>query len=219
MIRKLLLLVLFLLWAVPLLAQTVDTAWVRNDSSSDIAVDNSGNVYVAGSVYDSVTSNDYVTIKYYPSGDTAWVRRYNEPGDSSDIAKAVAIDRNGNVYVTGTSGTIKYDNKGTQLWVGEWGGFEIAIDNSDNICVTGSILDTITHDNYITHDYITVKYYPNGDTAWVRIYKGLPNSYGEAEDYATGMAHIRFISWSLKDWQHPSRKKQKPVLRINQRIN
>jgi len=182
--RKILLIFLLVFFfSLPVFAQQVDTAWVRNDAGSDIAVDSLGNVYVAGSVYDSVTSNDYVTIKYYPNGDTAWVRRYNGPGNSSDIAKAVAIDSYSNVYITGTSGTIKYDNNGIQLWIGAWGGVDIATDNSGNICVTGSIWDTLTH-----NDYITVRYYPNGDTAWVRRYSGLPNQYGEAEDLATAIA-------------------------------
>ena len=58
--------------------------------------------------------------------DTAWVRRYNGPGNSGDQARAIAVDGSGNVYVTGgsdgsgTSGdyaTIKYDPQGNELWV------------------------------------------------------------------------------------------------------
>ncbi|MEO0097607.1 MAG: SBBP repeat-containing protein [candidate division WOR-3 bacterium] len=47
--------------------------------------------------------------------DTAWVRRYNGPISNDDEAHAIAIDNNGNVYVTGYSvgrfrdyATIKY---------------------------------------------------------------------------------------------------------------
>ncbi len=35
--------------------------------------------------------------------DTAWVRRYNGPADTSDRANAIDVDGSGNVYVTGYS--------------------------------------------------------------------------------------------------------------------
>ena len=49
--------------------------------------------------------------------DTAWVRSYNAPENTQDDAYALAVDDSGNVFVTGTCGTIKYDPDGTQLWI------------------------------------------------------------------------------------------------------
>jgi len=34
---------------------------------------------------------------------------YNGPADGSDIATAIGLDKNGNVYVTGTFSTVKYN--------------------------------------------------------------------------------------------------------------
>lgn len=173
-----------------------DTVWVRRynngewgstDLASSIAVDNSGNVYVAGSSTGSIASTDYLLIKYRPNGDTMWVRFYNGPAGSEDSVFAIALDRRDslcNVYVTGGSynssnnkdyATIKYDSAGVQQWEARYDGpaglddyaSAIALDGSGNVYVTGtsSAVDS-------NADYATIKYYPNGDTAWVRRYHG-----------------------------------------------
>jgi len=108
MTKKFLLLAILFLVSVPAFAQFADTAWVRRyngpgnstDYAYAIAVDGSNNVYVTGMSWDSVTIEDYATIKYYPDGDTAWVRRYGGPGNLYDWAYAIAVDGSGNVYVT-----------------------------------------------------------------------------------------------------------------------
>jgi hypothetical protein len=112
--RLLLTFFLVLLFTLPLFAQSVDTAWVRRyngpEDSTDVphglAVDGSGNVYVAGwsSFYE--TGYDYATIKYYSNGDTAWVKRYNGPGNGWDQTYLIDLDGSGSVYVTGQSAGI-----------------------------------------------------------------------------------------------------------------
>jgi uncharacterized delta-60 repeat protein len=196
--KKLLLLALAMLWAVPCFAQKVDTSWVRRyngpgnstDQANAIAVDSSGNVYVTGWSWGSGTTYDYATIKYYPTGDTAWVRRYNGPGNSIDEANAIAVDGSGNVYVTGYSysgsvtdsdyATIKYYPNGDTAWVRRYNGLgngtdrahAIAVDSSGNVYVTGESYGG----SGTAGDYATIKYYPNGDTAWVRRYNASGNS-------------------------------------------
>jgi hypothetical protein len=213
---KLLALVIFFLWVVPAFAQ-VDTAWVRRyngpangwDNAYAIAVDNSGNVYVTGSSAQNSGypyNYDYATIKYYPNGDTAWVRRYNGPGDTIDIAEAIAVDGSGNVYVTGHSvgsdpygdyATIKYYPNGDTAWVRRYNGpdnswdfaYAIAIDGSGNVCVTGWSNGSATG-----QDYVTIKYSPNGDTAWVRRYNGPENGRDEAVAIAIDNSNHVFVT-------------------------
>jgi hypothetical protein len=204
MTKTLLVLIVLLFVSIPAFSQSIDTAWVRryngpNDSldwAHAIAVDGSNNVYVTGLSWGSGTYDDYTTIKYYPNGDTAWVRRYNGPGNYYDDADAIAVDGSNNVYVTGYSwgsgtfydiATIKYYPNGNIAWVRRYNGPDngydvaqaIAVDASNNVYVTGYSWGSGTRD-----DYTTIKYYPNGDTAWVRRYNG-PGNY---DDYPSAIA-------------------------------
>jgi hypothetical protein len=172
-----------------------DTAWVRryngpgndDDGANAIAVDDSGYVYVTGRSSGAGTLDDYATIKYYPNGDTAWVRRYNGPTSIWDEAAGIAVDDSGNVYVTGQSegsgtnldyATIKYYSNGDTAWVRRYNGdanlidraTALIVDGYGNVYVTGG--SQVVGAPYNEYDYATIKYYPNGDTAWVRRYDG-----------------------------------------------
>jgi hypothetical protein len=202
-LKSLLSLVFFVFWALPVLAQ-VDTAWVRTyngpgdstDLVHGIATDRYGNVYVTGWSYGSGTENDYATIKYYSTGDTAWVRRYNGPANRYDLGWAIAVDDSGRVYVTGISygtgtendyTTIRYYPDGDTAWVRRYDGPENSVDEphalitdkTGNVYVTGASVGVGT-----AWDYLTIKYDANGDTSWVRRYNALENSYDVAHAIA-----------------------------------
>jgi len=92
----------------------------ETDGATAIAIDESSNVYVTGYSYSS-TGDDYVTVRYNSAGIEQWSARYNGPGNSTDRANAVALDKAGNVYVTGMSfgtgtdydyATLKYSSTG-----------------------------------------------------------------------------------------------------------
>ena len=95
------------------------------DRAFDLAIDNSGNVYVTGGSGSGGTGVDYATVKYGPDGNQLWVARYNGPENSGDYACALAVDNSGNVYVTGYSGgdtgddyaTIKYKQERYFIYV------------------------------------------------------------------------------------------------------
>ncbi len=135
-----------------------------------------------------------------------WVARYNGPGNSYDYAEGIAVDFSGNVYVTGRSwgsgteydyATIKYDSAGNELWLARYNGpangwdeaYDIALDSSGNVYVTGrSDGSGISYDyatmKYDSADYATIKYDSAGNELWVRRYNGP----GNGSDYAEGIA-------------------------------
>ena len=178
-----------------------DTIWVRRyngtgnnlDEPFAIKVDTAGNVYIAGRSYGGATFFDYATIKYGPAGDTLWVRRYNGTGNALDRANALAVDKNGNVYVTGESwrgtssdyATIKYNPNGEIIWIryydgpaaGEDRAYALAVDDSGHVYVSGESIG-----NGSFYDYATIKYNSNGDTLWAKRYNGIAN--GDDAAYA-----------------------------------
>lgn len=88
---------------VPLWTNRYDGPVHRDDNATAVAVDGSGNVFVTG-YSTGVTSNyDYVTIGYSSGGTPMWTNRYDGLGKGSDQAEAIAVDKNGNAFVTGNS--------------------------------------------------------------------------------------------------------------------
>jgi outer membrane protein assembly factor BamB len=70
-------------------------------SASSMAVDFANNCYVTGNSPASNGTNDIVTIKYDPNGNQIWLQHYSSPSGGNAAGNAIAVDNNGNVYVTG----------------------------------------------------------------------------------------------------------------------
>jgi hypothetical protein len=108
-----------------------------------------------------------------------WAKRYNGPGNMLDQGKAIATDKQGNVYVTGTSGgdylTIKYNGSGDTLWTKRYNGpgngednvSGLAVDAQGYVYVTGGSQGKATG-----KDYATIKYDANGNELWAKRYNG-----------------------------------------------
>lgn len=159
-----------------------------------IALDAQVNVYVTGTSVGIGNIYGYATLKYSPEGRLVWTARYEEPGGNGQ-ATAMALDREGNIYVTGSSGiypnldyvTIKYDTDGQEIWVARYDGpghgydeaRAIVLDGSGSVYVTGNSLGSGTG-----MDYATIKYDADGKELWVARYNGL----GNRDDYAWACA-------------------------------
>jgi len=117
-------------------SSTGSLSWVKRydrnqdaDSALALVCDALGDVYVTGYACGN-DYEDYATVKYDPTGTRLWVRTYDDPANnSSDIARAIALDPAGNIYITGTCEgnshaddvvSIKYDAAGTVVWTARY---------------------------------------------------------------------------------------------------
>ena len=66
-----------------------------------LAVDSANNSYVTGYSPVANGTNNIVTIKYSPNGNQMWLQSYNALNAGTDVGNAIAVDKSGNVYVTG----------------------------------------------------------------------------------------------------------------------
>ncbi|MBI5772515.1 MAG: tandem-95 repeat protein [Verrucomicrobia bacterium] len=192
------------------------------DIPSAITLDGSGNVIVTGQSIGDAYYEDYATVKYNGSGVAQWTNRYSyiltnitespplsgifytNLTEVSDIARAIAVDSSGNVYVTGYSygsdpfsfggggslkdiATIKYSSAGSQVWVKRFNGpagtlndegTAVDVDAAGNVYVTGSAESAGTG-----RDFATIKYNSGGAAVSTNYYDGP----GSRADVATAV--------------------------------
>ena len=172
-----------------------------------IAVDVAGNVYVTGSTIVAPLAYDYITIKYDAAGNEQWVRTYDGTANSLDMAKFIAVDGAGNVYITGQSigritrviisrltgydyVTIKYDAAGNQLWrqIYNGPGSQHDIPNGMAVDAAGNVYVTGESGNGVNTDYATVKYTTDGLQSWVVRFNGPANGNDAANGIAVDLA-------------------------------
>ncbi|MFA5498544.1 MAG: SBBP repeat-containing protein [Candidatus Cloacimonadia bacterium] len=140
-----------------------------NDEGHGIAVDSAGNSYVTGRIFDTATfgtftlngrGNDIFIAKVGPNGKWLWANLAGWVGD--DFGQSIAVDSEGNSYVTGHFvDTAKFDNitltssgnydsfiakadkNGKWLWAYKAGGSDydqgngVTVDDKGNSYVTG----------------------------------------------------------------------------------
>jgi len=161
-------------------AQPPSWLWAKSagdasyDYAQSVTADSLGNSYVTGYFNMSITfdvnhtffsngSADLYIVKYDPVGNVIWVK--SAGGNDFDISTSVAVDKLGNVYLTGyfkssslTFGSttlvnaggssydifiVKYDPDGNVLWAqsiggtGDDRGYCIAVDDPGNIFIAG----------------------------------------------------------------------------------
>jgi len=168
-----------------------------NDAVSAITVAN-GKVFVTGRSMGSTAQYDYdyVTIAYSLAGEGLWTNRYDGPSNSTDTPQAIAVDTNGNVFVTGGSiegdvyaydfATIAYTSSGVGLWTNRYKGpgttdqaNALAVDRRGNVYVAG--YSTLGYYD----DMVTLAYSPAGEAMWTNRFHG---GCGNCDDQARALA-------------------------------
>jgi len=77
------------------------TGATTSGGGNAIALNSSNNCYVTGFAIETNSEYDIFTAKYDPNGHQVWLQRYNGPGNGNAAGNAIAVDKNGNVYVAG----------------------------------------------------------------------------------------------------------------------
>jgi len=193
---------------IPLWTNRYDGRAPLNSQAEAVAVDRDGNVFVTGSSGVEGSSLDFLTIKYSASGLPIWTNRYNGPDNDFDGRTVMALDRDGNVFVTGSSmgaatafdyATVKYSSSGVQLWARRFNGpynwhdfaHALAVDGNGNVVVTG---DSTANDLAYNSDYATVKYSGAGVPIWTNRFKGLTNGDDHASSVSIDISGNIFVT-------------------------
>jgi hypothetical protein len=193
------------------------------DVLHDLAIDDSGYVYVTG-MCGPLDYSQVLTIKYNNSGDSIWTSRHQSAGGFFCYGEALALDDSGNVYVTGGDVspdidcdylTIKYDKDGNEIWAAnyDWPGIidhelanDIAVDEEGNVYVTGTYEASFLA--------LTIKYSPEGETLWTRWSENnctdgwhialddSANVFVAGSGYPLGSATMKYNSQGTAQWNN-----------------
>jgi hypothetical protein len=137
-----------------------------------IAIDRQDNLFLTGratgTVATSVFRTDAFALKYDTNGVQKWVRQFGSV--ENDIGTAITVDRNGKVYITGTTGgtlagtsagqtdgfITQFDTNGNQQWLKQFGTSSndfttsVALDSSSNVYIGST--DVGGNHNLIQYD-------------------------------------------------------------------
>src|SRR3954469_22648353 len=98
--------------------QGLQREWVRTyanltttiNRAKAIAMAPDGSIVVGGTSQNSEGDLDYQLIKYKPNGDEVWKARYGSAAQGNDDFRGMTIDPMGDVIVTGTTETVKFNS-------------------------------------------------------------------------------------------------------------
>jgi hypothetical protein len=174
------------------------TVWARRYSSRGDFIDvaqalaisaDGSKVFVTGFSAGDGTSDDWVTLAYAASaGSRLWVRWYDNPRHTGDLAYSVAPAPDGlTAFVAGQSGTdfrtIGYDSSDGStvlVFAGDGPGATLAYQPSVLLSPDGSEVFVAGYVFSETSDYLYITFAYDAQTGlgrWYRLYNGAPGNY------------------------------------------
>jgi len=140
--------------------------WDNNsdDKGYDIALDESGNIYITGYTTGLGADENAFIAKYDSNGNS--LLNVSWGGDSIDRGYGIVLDNLGNIFITGE--TLSYGSVGRDAFIAKFNstgnlemnatwnnnnydyGYDIALDNLGNIYITGyTLIDFLNYDIFI----------------------------------------------------------------------
>lgn len=180
----------FIIWfnARPEYKGAIQIGSLGDDEAAGIAIDNNGNIYVAGNTNGDIDDmgpgpfdkEDFFVAKFKPHGEEVWIKQIGTM--ENDVATAIAVDPNGNSYVAGrTSGALedhiggqdvfvmKFSPDGTETWVKQFGtltddgAMALAVDAQGNLYVAGYTNEKMVDEYKGGRDIFMYKFDSNGE--------------------------------------------------------
>ncbi len=185
----------YLLWA-----SRYNFWYNHDDIPSGIAMDHEQNIYITGTTVRPNTSNDILLLKYDTNGVQQWAKYFNGPGDGADYGRAIAVDVNDIVYVTGkiyggeTSSNVvllKYTTAGDLIWNAIYQGNETSDKEPMGLVLDPKGFPVIAGMAYhaaSSFDFLTLKYDTSGVLAWRAEYDGPVHGSDYAVSLTTDIA-------------------------------
>ncbi len=182
----------------------------------DICIDDSSNVYIAGSTQGQATFHDILLIKYSQYGDTIWIRTYDDGIGEADIAYSLYVDHNQNVYVTGKTYTLnknddfitlKFNSNGDIIWNKKYSlpntniSYSIALDMYDNVFISGYTDLSLSESMAVSIKYsqLTGMEINNNQTAEEYYIKNYPNPFNPKTEIRYNLGTAGSVSLKVFD--------------------
>jgi len=165
-----------------------------DDAATDVKFGPTG-IHMCGT--STMEHSDYFVRKLDLTGVVEWLQIYNGPGNAPDAAVGLAVDGDGNSYVTGTSATapppggtthlatVKLGPAGDTLWTRRYTG--VGRPNEAAALALGASAVAVTGTSTGTSgktDYATVVYSLSGTELWSQRFDGPPGKDDAAKDVA-----------------------------------